>query len=84
MFSFLILFCEPHYVWFLCFAHQQSEILSAEAKDAAERICRRLQLGSKLSEIIENKEDAHALVDLYKDEQYLLTDYKGKFCVSSC
>ncbi|KAM0915010.1 hypothetical protein ACQ4PT_011134 [Festuca glaucescens] len=60
---------------------KQSEILSAEAKDAAERICRRLQLGSKLSEIIENKEDAHALVDLYKDEQYLLTDYKGKFCV---
>ncbi|XP_047047054.1 protein root UVB sensitive 1, chloroplastic-like [Lolium rigidum] len=60
---------------------KKSEILSAEAKDAAERICRRLQLGSKLSEIIENKEDAHALVDLYKDEQYLLTDYKGKFCV---
>ena len=56
--------------------------LSAEAKDAADRICRRLQLGSKLSEIVENKEDAYALVDLYKDEQYLLTDYKGKFCVS--
>uniref|UniRef100_A0ACD5UA94 Uncharacterized protein n=1 Tax=Avena sativa TaxID=4498 RepID=A0ACD5UA94_AVESA len=60
---------------------KQSEILSAEAKDAADTICRRLQLGSKLSEIIENKEDAHALFDLYKDEQYLVTDYKGKFCI---
>uniref|UniRef100_A0A453BRS5 Protein root UVB sensitive/RUS domain-containing protein n=1 Tax=Aegilops tauschii subsp. strangulata TaxID=200361 RepID=A0A453BRS5_AEGTS len=62
---------------------KQSEILSAEAKDAADTIYRRLQLGSKLSEIIENKEDAYALFDLYKNEQYLLTDYKGKFCVSS-
>ncbi|CAM0904977.1 unnamed protein product [Alopecurus aequalis] len=60
---------------------KQTEILSAEAKDAADRICRRLHLGSKLSEIVENKEDAYALVDLYKNEQYLLTDYKGKFCV---
>ncbi|RLM66642.1 protein root UVB sensitive 1, chloroplastic [Panicum miliaceum] len=57
------------------------KILSAEAKDAADRICRRLQLGSKLSEIIETKEDACALFDLYKNEQYLLTDYKGKFCI---
>lgn len=60
---------------------KQSEILSAEAKDAADTICRRLQLGSKLSEIVEDKEDAYALFDLYKNEQYLLTDYKGKFCV---
>lgn len=60
---------------------KESIILSAEAKDAADRICRRLQFGSKLSEIIENKEDACALFDLYKNEQYLLTDYKGKFCV---
>lgn len=40
-------------------------------------------MGSKLSEIIESKEDACALFDLYKNEQYLLMDYKGKFCVSS-
>jgi hypothetical protein len=58
-------------------------ILSAEAKEAAEKICRRLQLGSKLSEIVENKEDVCALFDLYKSEQYLLTEYNGKFCVSS-
>lgn len=62
--------------------YQESKILSPQAKDAAEIICRRLQLGSKLSEIIENKEDACALFDLYKNEQYLLTEYKGKFCVS--
>jgi hypothetical protein len=65
------------------FLQQQSKILSVEAKDAADRICRRLQMGSKLSEIIESKEDACALFDLYKNEQYLLMDYKGKFCVSS-
>ncbi|CAD6235331.1 unnamed protein product [Miscanthus lutarioriparius] len=62
-------------------SRQQSKILSAEAKDAADRICRRLQMGSKLSEIIESKEDACALFDLYKNEQYLLMDYKGKFCI---
>lgn len=62
-------------------ASRQSKILSAEAKDAADRICRRLQMGSKLSEIIESKEDACALFDLYKNEQYLLMDYKGKFCI---
>lgn len=77
------MFLSSHYVCFLEFLHQESIILSAEAKDAADRICRRLQFGSKLSEIIENKEDACALFDLYKNEQYLLTDYKGKFCVSS-
>jgi hypothetical protein len=43
----------------------------------------KLQLGSKLSEIVENKEDVCALFDLYKSEQYLLTEYNGKFCVSS-
>ncbi|KAL6851518.1 hypothetical protein ACP4OV_020451 [Aristida adscensionis] len=62
-------------------SRKQSGILSAEAKDAAERICRRLRLGSKLSEIIESKEDAYALFDLYKNEQYLLTNYRGKFCI---
>ncbi|XP_066315645.1 protein root UVB sensitive 1, chloroplastic-like [Miscanthus floridulus] len=62
-------------------SRQQNKILSAEAKDAADRICRRLQMGSKISEIIESKEDACALFDLYKNEQYLLMDYKGKFCI---
>lgn len=62
-------------------SRKESKILSAEAKDAAVRICRRLQLGSKLSEIIESKEDARALFDLYKNEQYLLMNYKGKFCI---
>ncbi|TVU13468.1 hypothetical protein EJB05_40526, partial [Eragrostis curvula] len=65
----------------LGFLQQQSTILSAEAKDAANKICRRLQLGSKLSEIVENKEDACALFELYKNEQYLLTEYRGKFCI---
>lgn len=58
------------------------EVLSAEAKDAAANIERRLQLGSKLSEIVTNREDAHALFDLYKDEGYILAEYGGKFCVS--
>ncbi|CAO2034451.1 unnamed protein product [Urochloa humidicola] len=62
-------------------SHRECQILSAEAKDAADRICRRLQLGSKLSEIIESKEDACALFDLYKNEQYLLMNCKGKFCI---
>ncbi|GJN27914.1 hypothetical protein PR202_gb15978 [Eleusine coracana subsp. coracana] len=60
---------------------QQCTILSAEAKEAADRICQRLQLGSKLSEITESKEDVCALFDLYKNEQYMLSEYKGKFCV---
>ncbi|KAJ3681818.1 hypothetical protein LUZ60_014391 [Juncus effusus] len=58
-----------------------SEILSKEAKDASAEICRRLELGSKLSEITRNKEDAIALFELYKDEGYLLAENQGKFCV---
>jgi hypothetical protein len=81
--STFVLFHISQFLWFLGFFRQGCKILSAEAKDAADRICWRLQLGSKLSEIIETKEDACALFDLYKNEQYLLTDYKGKFCVSS-
>jgi len=81
--SSFVLFHISHFLWFLGFFQQECKVLSAEAKDAADRICRRLQLGSKLSEIIETKEDACALFDLYKNEQYLLMDYKGKFCVSS-
>lgn len=59
----------------------QSELLSVEAKVAAAEIDGRLQLGSKLSDIITSKGDAIGLFDLYKDEGYLLTEHRGKFCV---
>ena len=52
-----------------------------EAKDAAAEICCRLQLGSKLSEVINSKEDAFVLFDLYRDEGYLLTENQGRYCV---
>jgi len=56
--------------------------LSSEAKDAAAEIERRLQLGSKLSEIVKGKEDVVALFGLYKNEGYILSEHMGKFCVS--
>lgn len=56
-------------------------VLSSEAKDAAVEIEHRLQLGSKLSDVVNNKEDAHALFSLYEDEGYILTEHGGKFCV---
>ncbi|OVA20438.1 Vitamin B6 photo-protection and homoeostasis [Macleaya cordata] len=56
-------------------------MLSDEAKDAAVQIECRLQLGSKLSEVINSKEGAVALFDLYKNEGYILTEHKGLFCV---
>ncbi|XP_077222359.1 root UVB sensitive-like protein (Protein of unknown function, DUF647) isoform X2 [Tasmannia lanceolata] len=59
----------------------QSGVLSAEAIDAAAKIGHRLQLGSKLSEVINNKEDAFALFDLFRNESYMLTEHKGRFCV---
>lgn len=62
---------------------EQSQILSVDAKVAASEICRRLQLGSKLSEIINCKDDAFALFDLFKNEGYLLTVNCGRFCVSA-
>ncbi|XP_022716743.1 protein root UVB sensitive 1, chloroplastic-like isoform X2 [Durio zibethinus] len=58
-----------------------SVVLSSEAKQAASEIEHRLQLGSKLSDIVNNKEDALALFSLYKDEGYILTEQEGKFCV---
>jgi hypothetical protein len=58
-----------------------SEILSSEAKDTAAVICRRLKLGCKLSEVINNKQDAVALFELFKDEGYILTQNDGKFCI---
>ncbi|KAF9615712.1 hypothetical protein IFM89_026127 [Coptis chinensis] len=59
----------------------QSKVLSEEAKVAAVQIEQRLQLGSKLSDIISTKGDAVALFDLYRDEGYLLTEHSGKFSV---
>ncbi|XP_074583893.1 protein root UVB sensitive 1, chloroplastic isoform X2 [Curcuma longa] len=55
-------------------------VLSSEAKDAAAEIGHRLQMGFKLSELVNNKEDAFALFDLFRNEGYLLTENKGKFC----
>ncbi|KAL3500131.1 hypothetical protein ACH5RR_039224 [Cinchona calisaya] len=59
----------------------QTEILSAEAKDAAAHIEHQLQLGAKLSDVVKNRKDAYALFDLYKDEGYILTEHAGRFCV---
>ncbi|XP_068654327.1 protein root UVB sensitive 1, chloroplastic isoform X4 [Aristolochia californica] len=59
----------------------QHGILSAEAKDAAAQIGSRLQLGTKLSELINDEEDVFALFDLFMKEGYILTEHKRKFCV---
>ncbi|XP_024996495.1 protein root UVB sensitive 1, chloroplastic isoform X2 [Cynara cardunculus var. scolymus] len=56
-------------------------ILSAEAKDAAATIEQRLQLGSKLSDVVKTRTDAHALLNLYRHQGYILTEHDGKFCV---
>lgn len=58
-----------------------SPTLSVEAKDAASEICCKLQLGFKLSEVVNNKEDAFALFDLFRYEGYILTESQGRFCV---
>ncbi|XP_050230870.1 protein root UVB sensitive 1, chloroplastic [Mercurialis annua] len=59
----------------------QSVVLSSEARDAASEIELRLQLGSKLSDVVNSKNDVVALFNLYKDEGYILTEHNGKFCV---
>ncbi|KAF4366331.1 protein root UVB sensitive 1, chloroplastic [Cannabis sativa] len=56
-------------------------ILSSEAMVAAAEIENRLQLGSKLSDVVKNKEDALALFSLYENEGYVLTEHNGKYCV---
>lgn len=61
---------------------ESSGTLSGDARKAAAEICRRLQLGYKLSEVVKNKEDAFALFDLFKDECYILTENQGRYCVS--
>lgn len=65
------------------YSQTQSQLLSVEAKVAAAEIEGRLQLGSKLSDIITRKGDAIGLFDLYKDEGYLLLEHRRKFCVST-
>ncbi|XP_024009646.1 protein root UVB sensitive 1, chloroplastic isoform X2 [Eutrema salsugineum] len=60
---------------------RQDFVLSSEAKAAAADIEERLQLGSKLSDVVHNKEEAVALFDLYRDEGYILTEHRGRFCV---
>ncbi|XP_047322288.1 protein root UVB sensitive 1, chloroplastic [Impatiens glandulifera] len=63
--------------------HQvQSPVLSEDAKDAAANIEGRLLLGSKLSDVVRNKDDAMALFDLYRDEGYILTEHGGKYFVT--
>ncbi|XP_031118196.1 protein root UVB sensitive 1, chloroplastic [Ipomoea triloba] len=59
----------------------QAEDLSREAKNAAAHIVDRLQLGSRLSDIVKSREDALALLDLYKNEGYILAEHEGRFCV---
>ncbi|GJX35159.1 protein root UVB sensitive 1, chloroplastic, partial [Tanacetum coccineum] len=59
----------------------ENRVLSPEAKEAAATIEQRLELGSKLSDIVKTKTDAHALLDLYKNQGYILTPHNGKVCV---
>ncbi|GKA08604.1 protein root UVB sensitive 1, chloroplastic [Tanacetum coccineum] len=59
----------------------ENRVLSPEAKEAAATIEQRLELGSKLSDIVKTKTDAHALLDLYKNQGYILTPRNGKVCV---
>ncbi|CAL5440949.1 unnamed protein product [Camellia sinensis] len=59
----------------------QLEVLSAEAMDAAANIEGRLQLGSKLSDVVKSEDDALALFDLFRDEGYILTEHEQRFCV---
>ncbi|KAK6137221.1 hypothetical protein DH2020_029038 [Rehmannia glutinosa] len=62
-------------------SEEQVEVLSTDAKDAASHIDRRLQLGSKLSDIVKSREEAIALLELYKAEGYILAELKGRYCV---
>jgi len=60
----------------------EHKVLSAEAKEAAATIEQRLELGSKLSDIVKSREDAHSLLNLYRHQGYILSEHNGKFCVS--
>ncbi|XP_075638891.1 protein root UVB sensitive 1, chloroplastic isoform X1 [Castanea sativa] len=59
----------------------QPTVLSSKAKDAAAEIEHRLQLGSKLSDVVSKKEDLLALFDLYRNEGYILAEHKAIFYV---
>ena len=69
--------------YFMDFPPQaQPTVLSSKAKDAAAEIEHRLQLGSKLSDVVSKKEDLLALFDLYRNEGYILAEHKAIFYVS--
>ncbi|KAJ6942250.1 hypothetical protein NC652_008155 [Populus alba x Populus x berolinensis] len=55
---------------------------SSGARYAAADIEQRLHLGSKLSDVVNNKNDVLALFNLYRDEGYILTEHGGRLCVS--
>ncbi|KAJ4850972.1 Protein root UVB sensitive 1, chloroplastic [Turnera subulata] len=59
----------------------RTDVLSLAARNAAAEIEKRLHLGSKLSDVVNSKEDAIALFDLYRDEGYILAEHQGRFCV---
>uniref|UniRef100_A0A3N7EUX4 Protein root UVB sensitive/RUS domain-containing protein n=1 Tax=Populus trichocarpa TaxID=3694 RepID=A0A3N7EUX4_POPTR len=50
---------------------------SSGARYAAADSEQRLQLGSKLSDVVNNKTDVLALFNLYRDEGYILTEHGG-------
>lgn len=58
-----------------------SKVLTPETKEAAQQIDARLQLGSKVNNVISSRGEADALYDLYQTEQYLLAEKEGKFLV---
>lgn len=57
-------------------------LLSAEAKESAANIEKRLQLGSKLSDVATCEEDVLELLSLFNKENYILSEHRGKYCVS--
>ncbi|XP_023528607.1 protein root UVB sensitive 1, chloroplastic isoform X2 [Cucurbita pepo subsp. pepo] len=56
-------------------------LLSTEAKESAASIEKRLQLGSKLSDVARCEEDVLQLLSLYKNENYILSEHRGRYCV---
>lgn len=58
-------------------------LLSTEAKESAANIEKRLQLGSKLSDVASCEEDVLELLSLYKIENYILSEHRGRYCVSN-
>lgn len=59
------------------------DLLSTEAKESAANIEKRLQLGSKLSDVASFQEDVLELLSLYKNENYILSEHRGRYCVSN-